>query len=723
MTAETVETPAQSAEGMGREPYLGGLLPALRRLDSLLERAVAAAQTAYGPEAAADPYRGLHISPEEVARLLAREPGAPTLWGNGADPADLESGAPPEALRLAWLQRAFGLSPFDLDVILIALAPDLDRRYERLYAYLQDHVAHRRPSVDLILNLLCSDAAARLEQRVRFYPDAPLVRHGLIHLQPETDHASPSLLAHTVRLDEQILRFLLDQDGLDARLAPFCRLTVSWDEVKDLPLAPALKRALPAQVGEAWDADRRLVLYFQGPPGGGRRQVAAALAAGVGAPLLVVDLPRALSADLDFAQVTHLMFRAAWFQGAVLYLDGVDSLQQGAQAVRLGQLLDALAADGGVTILAGTEPWQTAHRGPAGVVTVPFALPGFDERRACWASNLEAAEIEFDDTALDTLAGRFRLWPGQIAEAVASAATIRLHDAQPGIPDLFAAARAQSGHDLAALAQKIAPLYTWDDIVLPEDALAQLREICGRVAGRRRVLGEWGFDAKLSGGKGTTALFAGPSGTGKTMAAEVIAGELGLDLFKIDLSTVVSKYIGETEKNLERIFEEAQTSNAILFFDEADALFGKRSEVRDSHDRYANIEVSYLLQKMEAYEGLAILATNMRHHLDEAFIRRLAFTVHFPFPGEASRRRIWEGVWPQVTPLDQDLDLDHLAAQFKLSGGNIRNIALAAAFLAAERDSPVTMGHLTRAVRREYQKMGKSLTDQELRRPDGQEVR
>jgi SpoVK/Ycf46/Vps4 family AAA+-type ATPase len=239
------------------------------------------------------------------------------------------------------------------------------------------------------------------------------------------------------------------------------------------------------------------------------------------------------------------------------------------------------------------------------------------------------------------------------------------------------------------------------------------------------VLDDWGFDGKLSLGKGVTALFAGPSGTGKTMAAEVIASALGLDLYKIDLSGIVSKYIGETEKNLDRIFTAAENANAILFFDEADALFGKRSEVHDSHDRYANIEISYLLQKMEQYEGIAILATNLRQNLDDAFVRRLAFTVHFPFPDQADRRRIWAGIWPSATPVADEVDFDFLSNQFKLSGGNIKNVALSAAFLAASecearpndsegRGGQVTMAHLFHATQREYQKMGKVLSAAEL---------
>jgi SpoVK/Ycf46/Vps4 family AAA+-type ATPase len=273
--------------------------------------------------------------------------------------------------------------------------------------------------------------------------------------------------------------------------------------------------------------------------------------------------------------------------------------------------------------------------------------------------------------------------------------------------DLQEACRIHPNQGLALLAHKIAPNDTWDDIVLPEDRMAQLREICNHVKYRDRVYGDWGFGCKLALGKGLAVLFSGPSGTGKTMAAGIIAAELGLDLYKIDLSTVISKYIGETEKNLSRIFEEAETSNAILFFDEADALFGKRSEVRDSHDRYANVEVGYLLQRMEEYEGIAILATNIRKNMDDAFVRRLHFTVEFPFPDREDRYRIWQGIWPKDTPLDDALDLDQLADRYEMSGGNIKNIAVAAAFLAADDGQVVRMSHVSQATLREYQKTGK----------------
>jgi SpoVK/Ycf46/Vps4 family AAA+-type ATPase len=274
--------------------------------------------------------------------------------------------------------------------------------------------------------------------------------------------------------------------------------------------------------------------------------------------------------------------------------------------------------------------------------------------------------------------------------------------------DRAAMQRSRSSAALAAVATRIVPRADWDDIVLPADALAQLRELCQRIDQRTRVFEEWGFGRTLSRGRGTTALFSGGSGTGKTMAAEVIARALGLDLYRVDLARSVSKYIGETEKNLDRVFNAAQAAAAILFFDEADALFGKRSEVKDAHDRYANLEVSYLLQKMEEYEGLAILATNLAEHLDQAFTRRLAAHIYFPFPDASARLEIWKRAWPREVPLASDIDLPSIARDLKVAGGNIHNIALAAAFSAAGNGGIVSRAHVLHAVRREHQKAGRA---------------
>ena len=704
------------------------LLPLLERLDQLLQNAIRGADALYGTDAATDPYRGLYIDQDEVVSLLQRAPGEPAFSSTGQAPLvtpELDD----RTSRLATLRNSYELTPFDVDLLVVALAPDLDRRYERLYAYLQDDVSRRRPSVDLALNLLCADASEKLLRRKHFAPEAPLIKGRLLHLVPEDEKMLTPLLAHSLKVDEQIVTLLLRQQTLDPRLAPFCHLASTHeDAAQHSPVAQAA-RALPTLVNQAWQQGIPLRLYFEGPAGDDKRATAVMLASTLGVPLLEVDLGQALEADPSLTWAPKLIFREARFQHALLYITESDALFPAQQHSGRQRLLTELSDHEGVTILVGTEPWSAASGLTIGIVTIHFDAPAFEDRRVLWQRHLDAAGLTLPVPEIDILAGRFRLTSTQIAAAVATGAQLALLRAAetsllPGgaaaenlsgitLADLFGAARAQSGHDLALAGaemgvQKVTPVYQWQDIVLPQDTVAQLHEICQRVEHQPRVLGAWGFGKKLSRGKGVNALFVGTSGTGKTMAAEILANALGLDLYKIDLSNVVSKYIGETEKKLERIFSGAAQANAILFFDEADALFGKRSEVKDAHDRYANIEISYLLQKLEDYEGLVILATNMRNNLDSAFVRRMAFIVQFPQPEEADRLRIWQTIWPSATPCAPDLDFTFMAGHFKLSGGNIKNIAMAAAFLAANDGQVVTTPHLIWATRRELQKMGKT---------------
>ena len=460
-------------------------------------------------------------------------------------------------------------------------------------------------------------------------------------------------------------------------------------------------------------------MYLKGPYGAGKRSIAEALCRERGLALLIVDLGQLLTAGDDFFDTgLRLLHREALLQKASLFFKSFDAILADEKKALAEIFLRALERMKALTFLAGDTTWEPmeAHERMA-FARVDLPRPAFPERVQLWSTalNLHQPGHRLD---LHSLATKFRFTPGQIRDTVSTAENLaRWRDPDAAaltMPDLYDACRLQSNQRLSALARKITPKYRWRDIVLPQDRLQQLQEICHYVKYRDRVYGEWGFDRKLSRGKGLGVLFAGPSGTGKTMTAEIIAGQLSLDLYQIDLSTVVSKYIGETEKNLGRIFAEAESSNAILFFDEADALFGKRSEVKDAHDRYANIEVGYLLQRMEEYEGMVILATNFRKNMDEAFVRRLHFTVEFPFPNEANRRRIWEGIWPEDTPRAPDLDLDFMARRFEMTGGNIHNIAVAAAFLAADDGQRVSMSHLMRATQREYQKMGKILLDREF---------
>jgi Winged helix domain, variant/ATPase family associated with various cellular activities (AAA) len=697
---------------------LAKLLPALRRLDGLLEGAVKAMQPVLG-SGLGPSLQGLFVSREQVDRLLSQQPGQ-TQFQLVEDPAQApDTGDAASPLR--WLIESFALSGFDADVILLALAPELDLRYERIYSYLQDDVTRRRPTIDLALNLLSATAEDKLSCRVRFSPAAPLLRNRLIQIVHDSNQLEPSSLACFFRLDDQIRRLLLGQDGLDERLAPFCRLiqpSIAWD---DLSLTAEIKQALPRLGQESIAASKPLRLYFQGSAEPEKRETAEGLADVLGLNLLMVRidrLPETMNPDLIWSLVT----REAQLHGAVLFISSLDDFHGADSSTRRRDLLDGVTTFAGITILAGRAAKEPRSIAPFGIVPVDFQVPDFEERCDRWQRELARLGSSAMERDVQMLAGRFRLTPIKITRAVATAqlsSEWRLAQgsaesnsgARPSslsLDELSAAARSQCGTELDNLAPKIELHYSWEDLILPPDAKAQLREICSQAECRPIVYGKWGFDRKLSLGKGLNILFTGPPGTGKTMGAEVIARELCLDLYRIDLSQVVSKYIGETEKNLDRIFTAAEDSNAILFFDEADALFGKRSEVRDSHDRYANIEISYLLQKMEEYQGISVLATNLRQNIDEAFVRRLHAIVEFPFPDEEYRRRIWESVFPKEAPLGEDVGFDLLAHEVRLAGGNIKNMALAASFYAAADGGVVHMSHLVHAAFREHQKLARS---------------
>jgi DNA polymerase III delta prime subunit len=695
------------------------LLRLLQWLDGLLGGAVGR-----GPDstdaAAAGSFQGLCIDASTIQRLLAQKPLESSLYQPSI--SDELTALVAEDHLFSALQRRFSLSQFDLWVLLVAVAAELDPRYERFFAYLQDDLSRKRPTVGLILDLWCGSPEEKMGMRSRFAPEAPLMENGLVHLCVDTDQSHAPLLSHYVAPDEQVIHFLVGSLELDSRLTHLARWVYPASGPDDILLPQESKGALLALTARAMWENSPLRLYFGGHSGRGQRETVEGLAGGISLPLLKVDISPTEKTDQELSEIVRIAFTEAWVREAWLFISGIEALKA-ANPLALEALRSGLKAHSGFTVLSGNDIDVPETLRQSDIISLSFHLPDADLRKQRWLRRLEHAKATVDLETLSTLAERFQLNFPQIDHAVSDAmaqARWRLateqHGGQkqeapltPTREELFAATRAQAGHGLAEMAQKIRPAAGWKDIVLPKDTLAQLKEICGRASNNRTVLGDWGFGEKLSQGKGLAVLFAGPSGTGKTMAAEVIARELGLDIYKIDLAGIVSKYIGETEKNLARLFEAAESSNAILFFDEADALFGKRSEVHDAHDRYANIETAYLLQKLEQYEGIAILATNLRANLDEAFSRRLAFTVQFPFPDDAQRKRIWEVIWPENAPLEEEIDFEFISKRFKLAGGNIKNAALAAAFLAAEDGETIRTAHLLQAIRREYQKMGQEI--------------
>ncbi|MBN2393304.1 MAG: ATP-binding protein [Anaerolineae bacterium] len=673
-----------------------------------------------------DEFRGLHLSNAQINALLDRPLG--TSWGQlvklapeeaqvfadtmaqvNAYARDLRqrAAASRHVLRLEYLRTTFGLTQFEYDAFLVCLAPALDSKYEKVYSYLQDDVTRKRPTVNLVLDLLGDPGPARLLALACFANDAPLFKHRLLKATMDPTASTSQLLGQALSPDKTVVNWLLGEYKPDVDMQPYVTLTA--------PKTNETHSLLTETICSTFDIPPELppVFVFRGPDKMLQTTAAEFFVVRQQQPLLSVDLAGLAGAGLVPLVALQLALRDALLTGAVPFLAGWDAVMvEGAPPL---PLLDALFEHPGPVIVAGERAWH-----PHGIererklVWLDFPIPDFAQRYALWQYYLNRDHItEMPD--ITDLAGQFLLTSGQIRDAVATAGDIAAQHGQSlRRRHLFAAARAHSNPHLSGLARKIEPRYTWDDIILPADQLTLLHEIVATVRGRATVMEAWGVGKKLAASNGVTTLFAGPPGTGKTMAAEVIANDLNLDLYKIDLSTVVSKYIGETEKNLERIFTEAQSSNAILFFDEADALFGKRSEVKDAHDRYANIETSYLLQRMEAYDGVTILSTNLRANLDEAFSRRLQFAVDIPFPEEEYRLRIWTTLFPPDVPRETDLDFRLLAHRFKLAGGNIRNIIVAAAFLAAAAGSPVTMHHLLHATRRELQKMGRLVNEADM---------
>ena len=606
---------------------------------------------------------------------------------------------PPPALVV--LARRFGLSLFERDVLLLCVALELDTRIAPLCARAQDDPARPWPTFALAMALFDDPAWDVLS------PERPLRYWRLIEInQPGAQPLTTSAL----RADERIVNFLKGLNYLDDRLSP---LLLPLEPETDVDLPPsqddAVRRILRAL--EAAQPGRRLpVFQLLGPDTASKRLVAwhAAISLGLRLYRLPVEMMPTQVTDLE--TLARLVQRESALAPFALYLDAQESEKTASaegQALPLGRFL---AGASGVFFVATQD--VRPGLGEASV-TVDVAKPTPAEQRAIWAATL--GEGAGDLSA--RLSSQFSLDLGtlrRIAHAAQAAQAEAAPEAEGELENrLWDAALASTRPRLEGLAQRLDPRATWDDLVLAPRELDLLRQIASQVRLRAQVYDDWGFAARRNRGLGISVLFAGESGTGKTMAAEVLANELRLSLYRIDLSTVVSKYIGETEKNLRRLFDAAEDGGAILFFDEADALFGKRSEVKDSHDRYANIEINYLLQRIESYKGLAILATNMKSSLDTAFLRRLRFLVDFPTHGEAERREIWKRIFPPQTEKD-GLDFNRLA-RLGLNGGAINNVAMNAAFLAAAAGTPVTMPHVLAAARTEFQKLGRPINEADFR--------
>ncbi|ROQ93694.1 ATPase family protein associated with various cellular activities (AAA) [Streptomyces sp. 2132.2] len=654
---------------------LGGLRA---RVSELVERRAA------GDPTADDPLRGLYLSDDAVRHLLRSRPAVTddgTASGTAAAPGTARAGAGAgtggatgHADRLARLAARASLTELDVAVLLIALAPDVDRTFEPLYGYLNDDVSRRRATVGLALDL-CGVPAHSASARARLHAGAPLAALGLL----EVEDPERPFLTRSLRVPDRLVGHLLGDDTPDTAL---------------LGLLRPMPEPLPPATADEWFTRRLVTLLESGTAtvylreqreGDGLAAYATALRA-AGLDALCCAVPGEHVAEL---------LREARLSGRAVVVPALPE--------RPGPLVRALAAAPDVTVLLADPRPYDPHWCPEDPLVLD-APARRDGGTAAWMAALGADGAGFD---LAATVAPYRLGGDRVRRAAQAARELAAFDGSAvTAAHVRRAARRQSVSGLESRTRRIRPAVDWGDLVLPDGPLGQLRELALRARHRERVLGDWRLSAGGGRGRGVLGLFAGESGTGKTLSAEVVAADLGLDLYVVQLSSVVDKYVGETEKNLEGIFTEADRTDAVLLFDEADAVFGKRSEVRGAHDRYANMESAYLLQRLESFGGIALLTTNLRANIDEAFTRRLDLVVDFPFPDAGQRLALWRHGLAHVPSAD-GIDAAPLARDFELAGGSIRSAVVTAAYRAAGRGGEVTADDLLEGARREYRKAGR----------------
>ncbi|MFI2040858.1 ATP-binding protein [Streptomyces bottropensis] len=700
----THTAPATSGSpGSPGSPGTSGTAALLLRLARLRDRvAELVAERGAGDPTAGDPLRGLYVSEEGVRHLLEASAGshAPVFedaeHGEGAEDADGAGAAPGGPLER--LAGRLGLTELDTRILLIALAPDLDRSYEQLYGYLNDDVSRRRATVGLALDL-CGLPVQLARARARFLPSAPLSALGLMTVEePERP-----FLGRELRVPDRLVAHLLGDDTMDAALAGHVRPLASSPSLPapSASTSASMSASASASAEDGGFTDRLAGRLAAAPvtvhlrerrEGDGLARASAALRA-AGVEALHFTPP---AAEDEAAKLLPPLLREARLRGCAVVVAPLPE--------RPGPLFRALTTADVSVLFTGPQPYdpQWCDRDPL-VLDVPRQSSGAVE---VWAAALGAGA---DGPGFDLAAtvAPYRLGGDRIERAARAAVDLAAFDgSEVTAAHLRLAARLQSASGLERHARRIRPDVGWDDLVLPDKPLAELRELALRARHRDRVLGDWRLSAGGGRGRGVLGLFAGESGTGKTLSAEVVAAELGLDLYVVQLSSIVDKFVGETEKNLERIFTEADRTDAVLLFDEADAVFGKRSEVKDSHDKYANMESAYLLQRLESFDGIALLTTNLRANIDEAFTRRLDLVVDFPFPDTAQRLALWRHSLAAV-PRADDTDPAAVARDFELAGGSIRSAVVTAAYAAAGRGGAVTSADLREGAEREYRKAGR----------------
>jgi AAA+ superfamily predicted ATPase len=671
----------------------------LRRTELLLLRAVRR-QRARPAMRAKGQFWGSVITDDEVDELL-RSHGE-IDYPAGSDGLD-EAIAASAALRdrpggrFTRLRRAFQLDGDDADLILLAIAPEISAGYSKIFAYLNDNLNQAYLTVDLATRVLRARRTARLALQARLMSGSPLIKNRLLLLNPPD--GAEMLTARRVHPAGRLLRWLLEEEELPGGIG-FTPMST-----EGVPLIPEPTRARIEEVSGSFSSPVTIAVI--GATGGAREGAAIAIAKRAGRPLVRLDLERCQ----QYLEQPWELIRELRMSGALPYLLNVNPSQEEPGArLRILQLGAALATLPFPVLVGGADRRSLSNllgsERPS--LTIQVGRTNYDERLRAWSEQFSSRS--WDVTKAEDLAERFYSIGGTTLDRILDRAQAECGGREPNKDALWSAAREASRPEFQGLAQHIIPRFTWDDLILPEKTKTELQHLTDYLAQQETVFYRWGASAVRSRGYGIKVLFSGGPGTGKTMAAEVIAGTLGLDLFRVDLSSVISRWVGETEKNLREIFDAAEGGTAVILFDEADALFGSRGDVKQAQDRFANQEVSFLLQRLEVFEGCAVLTTNLQENIDEAFLRRFGAVIEFPMPGVNERRELWTRAMPKHAPRSDDLDIDILSEQFVLAGGNIVNSAINACIIASARKEPVGMSHAVEAIARELVKMGKQVS-------------
>jgi hypothetical protein len=611
-------------------------------------------------------------------------------------------------LPLIVLRDRFGLDPIDVDVIASLITIERGAAFNPYVSQTERNEPLQADVAFLVALIADGDKIRPEEVRLRLTPDAPLVSGGLVELAAGPGWVPDAPLVYKrVRLAERVLDYVEGLTEPSHSVLGTCARFVEAPAPASELLLP--ERALVDEVARALARTDQIVELL-GAPGVGRKSVAGAAARSLGRPVLVVRLPDIAVDARIVSDTLRPLVREARLQDAVLVLDGADTFGDGVgQEWIHGHLIAELRrVPTPMAVIGERSPGWAQRLGRVPMrFTVPF--PSADVQRRLWVRHLPPQLRLAPGTKLDQVATRYSASCASIREAAEELGRLDHVHQRGGLvteDHIIDVIRMRLAHRLGSLATVVRTTLEWGDVILPDDVLAPVFEFLNYAAHRAQVFKEWGFDRKLPYGRGLSALFAGPPGTGKTMICSLLAKELGLELYRIDLSQVVNKYIGETEKNLGRVFDEAARGQVMLLFDEADSLFAKRTEVKSSHDRYANLEVNYLLQRMESHEGVVVMTTNSETAIDPAFRRRIRFRIRFPAPDEHQRKLLWEGMVPKEAQLAGDVDFGVLAQRFPLAGGNIMNALVRAATAAAADGGPIHHRHLLRAAELEYGEMG-----------------